>query len=252
MLKKILVLLTGYSSFCVGQTLNQESFPDRLIGDVGLAAYISNLNTKSNSTTTSVLPYAFAEYGRFAMRIDTLGVKTLKMGFGYLELSGRINLDSYKIQSQNNQQSISKNAPIPIGLGTFQETPIGAFQINYFHDFNQSKGDLQELIYYGEVKLKKQITIYPQIGIERTSKKYSNYYYGLNQAESNTLGYNSFEPGSLINLITGVAIETPLTNHVYLTGYAKRKWLGDKVGASPIMNRSHQDIFYIGTTYRFD
>jgi len=92
-----------------------------------VAAYITKSNVKTNSTSTSVLPYAFAEYNRLAMRIDTLGIKTVKMGYGYLELSGRISLDSYKIQSQINHQNISKSTPAPLGLGTFQETPIGAF-----------------------------------------------------------------------------------------------------------------------------
>lgn len=252
MLKKISPLLIVFNSFCMAQTIDEQTQPNRLVGDIGIAAYVTNNNIKSNSTSTSVLPYAFAEYGRIAMRIDTLGIKTVKMGYGHLELSGRISLDSYKVQSSINHQSISKNTPIPIGLGTFQETPIGAFQVNYFHDFNQSKGNLQEILYFGEIKLAKQITVYPQIGLERTSKNYSNYYYGVNQAESSTLAYSAYSPNTLINTITGIVVEVPLFDHVYLTGYAKRKWLDNKVGASPIMNRSYQDTFYIGTTYRFD
>lgn len=252
MLKKISPLLIVFNSFCMAQTIDEQTQPNRLVGDIGIAAYVTNNNIKSNSTSTSVLPYAFAEYVRIAMRIDTLGIKTVKMGYGHLELSGRISLDSYKVQSSINHQSISKNTPIPIGLGTFQETPIGAFQVNYFHDFNQSRGSLQEIIYFGEIKLANQITVYPQIGLERISKNYSNYYLGINQTESNITGYGVYSPNILVNTITGLVIEVPLLDHIYLTGYAKRKWLGDKTAASPIMNRPFQDTFYIGTTYRFD
>jgi outer membrane protein len=252
MLKKFLFTLLAYSCHCTAQNVDEQNYSNKLTGDIGVAAYITKSNVKTNSTSTSVLPYAFAEYNRLAMRIDTLGIKTVKMGYGYLELSGRISLDSYKIQSQINHQNISKSTPAPLGLGTFQETPIGAFFINYLHDFNQSKGSLQEIIYFGEVKLGNQVTVYPQIGLERMSKNYSNYYLGVNQTESNITGYNVYSPNTLVNSITGLAIEIPLFDHVYLTGYAKRKWLGDKAGASPIMNRSYQDTFYIGTTYRFD
>jgi len=250
--KKIIFTLLAYSCHCTAQNVDEQNYPNKLTGDIGVAAYITKSNVKTNSTSTSVLPYAFAEYNRLAMRIDTLGIKTAKMGYGYLELSGRISLDSYKIQSQINHQNISKSTPAPLGLGTFQETSIGAFFINYLHDFNQSKGSLQEIIYFGEVKLANQVTVYPQIGLERMSKNYSNYYLGVNQTESNIAGYNVYLPNTLINSITGLAIEISLFDHVYLTGYAKRKWLGDKTSASPILNRSHQDTFYMGTTYRFD
>ena len=254
--KILLALLITYPLLGFSQVTDQEhpepEFSNRIIGDVGLAGYTSQLNIKSNSSSSTVLPYVFADFNRLSLRIDTLGLKTVKMGYGYLELSGRINLDSYKINAINNQQSVSKNMPLPLGLGTFQETPVGAFQINFFHDYGKSKGDLQELIYFAEFKLGSYVTIYPQLGVERASSNYANYYYGINQNESNVTGYNVYTPHAVINTMTGLAIEIPLADHLYLTSYGKRKWLDDKASKSPIFNRSYQDTFFMGVIYRFE
>lgn len=100
---------------------------DRIVGDVGAAVYSTNLNIGSYGTQSIVLPYGFFDYKRLAMRIDQLAFKTLPVGFGFLEIVGKVDPDSYQVKSTINGQTINKGYQVPIGLGTFQETPIGAF-----------------------------------------------------------------------------------------------------------------------------
>src|SRR5574343_670695 len=119
----LLRILTAISLMCLALGVSaMEDIPDaptdRLVGDVGAAVYGSQLNIGTQGTQAIVLPYGFFEYQRAFVRIDTVGVKTLKMGYGHLELVGKIMLDNYNVTSPYNGSTLNKLNPIPIGLGT--------------------------------------------------------------------------------------------------------------------------------------
>ncbi len=129
-----------------------DGFPDHIVGDVGVAIYTSNLHIGTEGMQSFALPYAFPNYKRAFIRIDEVSIKTLKMGYGYLEVIGKINLDNYKVKSPFNGNSINRSDPIPLGIGTFHETPIGGFFVNAYHDFGKSKGALYEFSYFAEIE----------------------------------------------------------------------------------------------------
>jgi outer membrane protein len=228
-----------------------DSLPDRIVGDIGAAVYTSNLHIGTEGTQSLVLPYVFFDYQRFFVRIDEVGIKTFKMGYGYLEVIGKINLDSYKVKSPFNGTSINRSDPIPLGLGTFQETPMGGFFVNAYHDFGKSKGALYELLYFAEVETYKKIVIYPQVGVERQSSQYANYYYGINPGESQLTGYNAYSAPATNNLLAGVMVEIPVIDNWYVNIYGKRKWMGNGINNSPVLNRSFQDNLFVALAYRF-
>jgi len=228
-----------------------DSLPDHIVGDVGAAVYSSNLHIGTEGTQSFVLPYAFFDYERFFVRIDEVGIKTFKMGYGYFEVIGKINLDTYKVKSPINGNSINRSDPIPLGLGTFQETPIGGFFVNAYHDFGKSKGALYELMYFAEIETYKKVMIYPQVGIERQSSQYANYYYGINSGESNLTGYVAYNSPATNNLLAGLMVEIPVVDNWYINIYGKRKWMGGGINNSPAMNRSFQDNVLMALAYRF-
>jgi outer membrane protein len=228
-----------------------DGLPDRIVGDIGAAVFTSNLHIGTEGTQSLVLPYAFFDYQRFFVRIDEVGIKTFKMGYGYLEVIGKINLDTYKVKSPFNGTSINRSDPIPLGLGTFQETPIGGFFANAYHDFGKSKGALYELLYFAELETYKKVVIYPQVGVERQSSQYANYYYGINSGESQLTGYNAYSATATNNLLAGVMVEIPVVDNWYVNIYGKRKWMGNGINNSPVMNRSFQDNVFLALAYRF-
>ncbi len=228
-----------------------DELPDHIVGDVGLAMYTSNLYIGTEGMQSFVLPYAFADYKRAFIRIDEVGIKTLKMGYGYLEVIGKINLDNYKVKSPFNGASINRSDPIPLGIGTFQETPIGGFFVNAYHDFGKSKGALYEISYFAEIATFKQVVLYPQIGLERQSSQYANYYYGISPGESTQTGYNAYTAPATNNLLAGLMIEIPVVDNWYINIYGKRKWMGGGINNSPVMNRSFQDNVLMALAYRF-
>ncbi len=228
-----------------------DGLPDRVVGDIGAAVYTSNLHIGTEGAQSTVLPYAFFDYQRFFMRIDEFGIKTFKMGYGYFELIGKINLDSYKIKSPYNSNSINNSDPIPLGIGTLQETPVGSIFVNAYHDFGKSKGALYEFLYFAEIQTVKNIVIYPQLGVERQSSQFANYYYGLNQGQASSLGYSAYAAPATNNLLAGILIEVPIVENWYLNIYAKRKWMGAGINGSPVMTKSFQDNIFTAIAYRF-
>jgi outer membrane protein len=228
-----------------------DSLPDHIVGDIGAAVYTSNLHIGTEGTQSLALPYAFFDYQRFFVRIDELGIKTVKMGYGYLEVIGKINLDSYKVKSPFNGTSINRSDPIPLGIGSFQETPIGGFFVNAYHDFGKSKGALYEFLYFAELETYQKIIVYPQVGVERQSSQYANYYYGINPGESQLTGYSAYSAPATNNLLAGVMVEIPVVDNWYVNVYGKRKWMGNGVNNSPVMSRSFQDNLFVALAYRF-
>ena len=159
----LLFSLACLSFFTCAQSDMPDTLPDHIVGDIGAAIYTSNLHIGTEGAQTLVLPYAYFDYERFFARIDEVGIKTFKIGYGYLEVVGKINLDSYKIKSPYNGNSINKSDPVPLGIGTLQETPLGSIFLNAYHDFGKSNGALYELLYFGEIETVKNIIVYPEV-----------------------------------------------------------------------------------------
>ena len=242
------------SSICYAESETPQfpnSLPDRIVGDIGGAVYTTNLHIGSYGTQSAPLPYGFFDYKRFAMRIDQLALKTVKMGFGHLEIVGKVDPDTYKVKSTINGQTINKGYQVPIGIGTFQETPVGVFMINAYHDFGKSNGNLFELNYFAEVELVKKIVIYPQIGLERQTSQFTNYYYGVTASQAQQTGYQSYTAQGSTNPLAGFLMEIPIVDDWYLNVYGKRKWLGSGVNNSPVLTRSFQDTMFVAVAYRF-
>ncbi|CAM3785382.1 outer membrane protein [Polynucleobacter brandtiae] len=227
------------------------TLPNRIVGDIGGAVYSTNLNIGSYGPQTAVLPYGFFDYKRLAVRIDQIAFKTIKLGAGHLEIVGKVDPDTYKVKSVINGQTINKGYQAPIGLGTFQETDMGIFMLNLYHDFGKSRGNLLEFNYFGEVELIDQIKIYPQLGIEQQSSSYANYYYGITSEEALQTGYQAFNAKTSTNPLAGFLLEIPVVDDWYLNLYGKRKWLGNGVGNSPVLTKSFQDTVFVGLAYRF-
>ena len=130
---------------CVPSALAAETaeFTTRLEGDLGLGVLSAQGIVASKSNTTSPIPYANVTYGRWFARIDTVGLKTAKIGWGYLEVIGRVNSDALKVDTPRLAGLNDRKMSAPIGVGSLQVTPVGAFFINAFHDFGASRGHLR-------------------------------------------------------------------------------------------------------------
>ena len=215
-----------------------------------MGAYYTRSIIRGKSDALSVLPYGDFEYGRFFARVDTLGIKTLKMGNGYLELVGRVSQDGFSTNTPGLQGLGNRGTSIPLGIGTLQVTPLGGFMLNAFHDVRQSKGEWVEAIYAGEFDLP-QVTFYPLLGAEYQSREYVRYYYGISAQEAAASRYALYQPAGSFNDFIGLIADIRLTDDYHLNAYVRRKWLGDAIRQSPIVSQRYLDTGYFSLSYRF-
>lgn len=241
--------------FCVATANAQnqtetEEFPLRLDGDIGLGVYDTRSIIRGRNESATVLPYAYADYGRLFARIDTFGIKTMKLGYGYLELAGRVELDGFKANTPGLQGLSERKNSLPLGIGTLQETPLGALFINAFYDVNKSNGNLLEFTYVGKLA-RQNITIYPQAGAEYLSKQYVGYYYGVSATEATASRHVRYQPGGAFNPFVAAMVETKITADWNLNLFVRHKWLASAIYDSPIVGRKGMDTVFASFAYRF-
>ncbi|PIT80399.1 hypothetical protein B9Z41_00210 [Limnohabitans sp. JirII-31] len=235
---------------CMGLHVSaQTPLQDRLTGDVGAAVYNTQNIVPSDGAENFVLPYAYFDYGRFYTRVDTLGVKTARLGMGYLELAARISFEGFKTNTPRLSGVQARANPVPVGLGTYQETPWGAFFVYGLYD-TTSGGFLQEATYAAEFKLG-EVTVYPQLGVEHRSRKYVQHLYGVSAAESLSSVYGAYDARASTTPVLAMAFELPLSEAWHLNLQLRRRWLDSAITQSPLVSTKLQDSGFFALTRSF-
>jgi outer membrane protein len=231
-------------------TADAEEFNSKIVGDIGLGGYYTGDIIRGDQHQTSVLPYVDFNYGRMFARIDTFGIKTLPLGYGYVELVGRFSQDGFDTQAPSLAGLTKRDNSLPIGIGTLQVTPIGGFMLNAFYDVNASRGNIIEAIYGGRVQLP-GVKLYPLLGVEYRSQEYVSYYYGVSPQEAANSSYATYRPDGATNSLIALIADITLTDDYHLHLYARRKWLDATIRHSPIVDKSYLDTAYVALSYRF-
>lgn len=232
------VLWTALASWA--QTASQ------LQGDVGLALYRTPPITHTNDRSNVVLPYLYADDGAWYARVDTFGYKAMPLAMGHLELAARVSFEGYR---PGNAALDKRSTPVPIGLGTFQETPVGAFILYGFGD-PVSGGTLLDVSYAAELGAGR-VHAYSQVGFERRSTRYVRHLYGISAAEALRGGTASYLPGSSTTPNAAIAIEYELTTHLKLTGQLRTRWLDRSISRSPLVDSRRQTSSLLALTRTF-
>ena len=245
-LVRLFFCLIGVSA--AGQVQAQSPLPDHLVGGLGGAIYGTSNATSRHGVSPSVLPYAYFDYERFFVRVDTLGVKTLPIGAGYLELVGRISLEGVHGSPSGNQNGRRSN-PLPLGIGTFQETSVGGFFLYTFYD-PRSGGALLEATYAAEIPLR-GLTLYPQAGIEHRTMRYVRHLYGVSAADAAASGSGAYKPDGATTPVLSLAADIPLAGAWALNLQVRRAWSNRTIRDSPLYVRGRQDSGFIAISYNF-
>jgi len=245
----ISVLPLLISSLLASNANAQTDVPIQIDGDLGGAVFASQGIVRGQGVTETVLPYAYLDAGRFYARMDTFGVKAFPLAYGYMEFSGRVSLEGYRASDTSLHGIDDRGNPLPLGIGSYQETPIGAFFLYAFHDLTSS-GSLLEMSYATELDVGRW-TLYPQLGVERRSARYVQHLYGVSSAESNTSGMPIYQPGGSTTPVLALAAEMPVSNRLNLNIQWRREWLDAAIDHSPLVNRRQQDTGFIALSYHF-
>ncbi len=230
----------------VGAAATWAQSTPTLNGDVGAAVYRTPAITRTAEPSNAVLPYVYADYGPFYARINTLGYKAMPLGAGHLELAMRISQEGYRPE----QAGIAERAqPLPVGVGTFQKTPYGAFFAYGFHD-TRSGGLLLDLTYAAKFNVA-GVSVYPLLGVEQRSAKYVDHLYGVSAAEANSSGLQAYSCKSSTAPNAGLTLAYPLGTHYSLTYQVRKKWFDKSITDSPLVDSKHQTTSFLAITRQF-
>lgn len=224
-------------SLAAGTTFADMTLPDHLVGNVGAAIYATRLQTNRPHESPLVLPFVYVDYERLFARVDTIGVKTVQLGYGYLELVGRVSIEGSKTQTQRMRLIRGRSNPLPIGLGTFQETPIGGFFLYSLYD-TRSRGTLLESTYATEFTVR-GITFYPQAGIEKRSAHYEQHLRGVTIQQSSADIFPVYTPGPSITPLAALAADIPLSGSWLINLQWRREQFRRTIRNSPLTGNSH-------------
>lgn len=231
-------------------SLADTTLPDHLTGNVGAAIYATQTQTGYPHESPLVLPFVYADYERFFARVDTFGVKTLALGYGYLELAGRVSIEGSTTRSQHQRLIRGRSNPLPIGLGTFQETPVGGFFLYSFYD-TRSGGTLLESIYATEFTFQ-GVTLYPQAGIERRSARYEQHLRGVTAQQASASAIPVYSPGASTTSLAALAADIPLSGPWLINLQFRRDWYGRTIRNSPLSGGNHfEDTGFLAISRTF-
>ena len=227
-----------------------QGAPDpRLVGEIGLGAFARTEVVRDTGTSTLVLPYVYADYGRLFARVDTFGVKTLPLGAGHLELVARIATDGWDADAAALRGLRDRGDPVPVGVGTMQRTGLGAFFLYAMHDL-KSGGNLVEATWGGRFELGR-IEVYPLLGVERRSAGLVRHLYGVDAAESAASGVAACAPGAATVPMAGLAATVPISGPWAVQLQWRHRWLDGAIRRSPVVGTDSIDSGHVAVTYAF-
>jgi outer membrane protein len=227
----------------------QAAFGDRLVGEVGLGVYGRSEVVRDTGASTLVLPYVYADWGRVFARVDTLGVKTLPLGLGHLELVARISTEGWDADKASLRGLSDRKNPVPIGLGTVQRTAYGAFFLYAMHDLT-SGGNFLEATWGTRFDVGR-VALYPLLGLEHRTGAYVRHLYGIDATESAASGYATWAPGASTVPMAGVAATVPISGPWAVQLQWRHRWLDSAIRNSPIVGTGSLDSGHIALTYEF-
>ena len=202
------------------------------VGDLGLGVERTQASAPGASARTWTLPYAYGDLGRLFVREDTFGVKTLPIGWGALELVGRVSTEGTDADGPG---LAHRTNPRPVGLGTFQETPWGGVFVDAFVD-TVSGGTLLEASYAAELPVG-PLTLYPQAGVTRRSARYDAHLYDVRAASTTP--------------VLQVSGELPFADAWVLLAHAQWEPFDDAVRASPRVDARSRASALVALAWRF-
>jgi outer membrane protein len=222
---------------------------DRLVGELGLGLYARTEVVRDTGTSTMLLPYVYADWGRFFARVDTLGAKIVPLGLGHLELVARISTEGWDADRPSLRGLSDRDNPLPVGIGTMQRTAYGALFLYAMHDL-RSGGNYLEATWGSRFDLGR-VALYPLLGLEHRTGGYVRHLYGVSVAESAASGQAAYSPGASTVPMVGLAATVPISGPWAVQLQWRHRWLDDAIRRSPIVATGSLDSGHVALTYEF-
>jgi outer membrane protein len=220
------------------QAWAQSPVTEGFKGDAGAMVVASRSVVQGGSTEQVLRPYVYGDWGRFLARVDTLGMRLVPLGQGSLELLARASTEGFKASGTARAGLVDRSTPLPLGLGTFQRTDLGAYWLYALHD-TRSSGQLVELTWAGRIPAG-PLTLYPQLGLEYRSAAYVQHLYGVSAAEARASGLAAYTPQASVVPVATLQATWPLGGAWSLQTQARYRHWDGPVRHSPLVQDAGQ------------
>jgi outer membrane protein len=237
------------ASLLAPEAVAQAAFENRFVGELGVGLYARSEVVRGTGSSMLALPYVYGDYGRFFGRVDTLGLKVLPLGTGHLELVGRVSTEGFDADKATLRGLGDRRNPVPLGIGTTQRTPVGAFFAYAMVDITSGGAYLEGT--WATRFDAGRVALYPLLGIEYRSSAYVRHLYGIDAAESAASGYAAYSPGGSLVPMAGLAASVPIAGPWALQFQWRHRWLDSAISSSPIVNTRSVDSGHVAVTYEF-
>lgn len=217
---------------CLAATAARADDGLHYVGDLGLGVQRTQASAPGAWARTFALPYAYGDLGRLFVREDTFGAKLVPVGWGALELVGRVSTEGTDADGPG---LAHRTNPRPVGLGTFQETPWGGVFADAFVD-TVSGGTLLEASYAAEVAVG-PATLYPQAGLARRSARYDAHLVDVHAASTTP--------------VLQLSGELPFAEHWVVLAHVQWEPFDDAVRASPRVAARARTSALLALAWRF-
>lgn len=228
--------------------LNDDEFFVSLAGKASVSPY------KRYATQWTPFPMLGYESKYAYVRGYAAGIKLVNLPFfefsAFAEYDGT-SFDSKDSSDKRLRKLSNRYSSAAAGLEARLLTPYGMLFANGAQDvLNNSNGQSGAIGYtlsweHGDLEL------VPTLGLQWSSSKYNDYYYGVNGRESRKSGLKAYHAGSGFSPYIGLTIDYSFTDAWEVFCNGEIVFLNNAVKDSPMVGRNNTCGFTLGVSYTF-
>lgn len=227
---------------------SDDEFSIGLGGRVGVTPY------KRYDTQWSPLPIVSYE-GKYAyVRGTTAGVKLINMEFLELSVFGGYDDTAFNASDSSDKRLrklSDRYSSAVAGVDVRLLTPYGMLHMSGSQDvLNNSNGQSGAIGYMQSLEFN-ALELIPAVGVQWSSSKYNDYYYGVSGRESRKSGLESYDAGFGFSPYIGLTIDYSLTDAWEIFCSGELVFLNSAIKDSPMVDRKNTHSLLLGFSYTF-
>lgn len=198
------------------------------------------------------LPLVFYHNGRFFFA--GLGAGYVLAGDSHVRLSLLVRPEINRLRASDSPQLTgiqTREWSIDGGVNLDVFEAWGNFNAGLFHDLLDRNNGMQAAVGYKYPLHLGSWTLAPGLGLSWDNGNFTNYYYGVSQAEA-IPGRPAYDPGSATNPYVSLGLSTSISDDWQFRSEVRYMRFGSVIHDSPIVDRSGSPTVFIGFIYNPD
>lgn len=212
--------------------------------------YIQNGYDAKNQI--SVSPFALYDDARFYIEGAQAGVYAHKSSDDHIRFGLSYAGNDFEPQDSQNLAQLDKRRTAILADTSYTKiTPIGGVRLKLAHDISNTHNGTQLTATHLSRFTYGQATIYPQLGVTWSDKRYNEYYYGVSAKESARSGIQSYTPKDSLSPFVAVSVNYALNDNIAIIASQRLEWLDSTQSDSPMVQDKLASTTRLGLGYRF-